>query len=140
MGIASVALAGIDTSTNDNDVILNGYDAVAYFTEGKAVKGSQQYTATHGGAIYRFASKKNRNLFQKTPAKYAPVYGGYCAYGASIGKKFAVNGKAFEVVNGKLYVNKDESVYKTWKKDVPGNIRKANENWPRIRDKHPKDL
>lgn len=140
MVMATAVWAGTTTSTDQNDVILNGYDAVAYFTEGKPVKGSEKYTAAHGGAIYRFASAANRDLFRKSPTKYAPVYGGYCAYGAAVGKKFAVDGKAFEVLNGTLYVNKNKDVYETWSKDKPGNIDKADANWPRIRDKKAEDL
>lgn len=140
MVVATTVWAGITTSTDENDVILNGYDAVAYFTEDKPVKGNAKYTAVHNGAIYRFASEENRDLFRKNPKKYAPVYGGYCAYGAAVGKKFAVDGKAFEVLNGTLYVNKNKDVYETWAKDKPGNIEKADANWPGIRDKKPEDL
>jgi YHS domain-containing protein len=132
--------AGVQVSVDSNDVILNGYDAVAYFTEGKPVKGTQEYTAVYDGAVYRFASKANRNRFQANPAAYAPAYGGFCAYGASLGKKFAVNGKAFEVVNGRLYVNKDEGVYKVWKKDIPGNVLKAEGHWITIEDVAAGDL
>lgn len=124
--------ASPEISVDSNDVILNGYDAVAYFTENEAIKGSSKYTASYNGAIYQFSSKKHRNLFQTAPAKYAPVYGGYCAFGTALGKKFAVNGKAFEIVDGKLYVNKNLSVYKTWKKDIPSNIQKADNNWQTI--------
>ncbi|MEM7000707.1 MAG: YHS domain-containing (seleno)protein [Pseudomonadota bacterium] len=131
--VSGVALAGVETSTDNNDVILAGYDAVAYFTEGKPVLGSTEYTAQHEGAVYRFASAKNRNTFQANPVKYAPAYGGYCALGTSFGKKFEVDGKAFQVVEGRLYVNKNLSVYRTWKKDIPGNIVKAEGQWPTIR-------
>lgn len=126
--------AGVQVSVDSNDVILNGYDAVAYFTEGKPVKGTQEYTAVYDGAVYRFASKSNRNKFQANPSQYAPAYGGFCAYGTALGKKFAVNGKAFEIVDGRLYVNKDEGVYKVWKKDVPGNVLKAEGQWIKIED------
>ena len=131
--VTSFAWAGVETSTDRNGVILNGYDAVAYFTEGSPVKGNSKFSVVHDGATYRFSSAANRDLFKANPAKYTPAYGGYCAYGASLGKKFAVNGRAFEVVDGTLYVNKNESVYSTWSKDKPGNISKANGQWPRIR-------
>ena len=124
------AFAGVDTETDDNGVILAGYDTVAYHTVGEPVKGKPDITAVHNDAIYRFASKKNRNLFVADPEKYAPAYGGFCAYGATFGKKFEVDGKAFEVVDGQLYVNKNRSVYKTWSKDVPGNIAKSEAQWP----------
>ena len=92
---------------------------VAYFTENAAVEGSAKYTAVHNDAIYYFSSKKNRKLFNKNPEKYVPQYGGFCAYGAALGKKLDVDGKAFEVVDGKLYVNKNLDVYETWVEDKP---------------------
>lgn len=138
---ASVAaLAGVETSTDNNDVILAGHDAVAYFTQSKAVKGDARYTAQHDGAVYRFSSAENRNIFQASPEKYTPAYGGYCAYGTSLGKKFAVDGKAFEIVEGRLYVNKNLAVYETWSKDIPNNIVKAEGSWPQIIHVAPSEL
>ena len=102
--------------------------------------GKPEYTATHEGAIYRFASAENRDAFKADPSRYAPAYGGYCALGTSFGKKFEVDGKAFKVFDGKLYVNKNLNVYKTWVKDVPGNIEKADSHWPKIRDVAARDL
>ena len=131
--ILSTALwAGVDTGTDANDVILAGYDTVAYHTEGKAVPGSTKFTAVYNDAIYQFSSANNRDMFKGDPEKYAPAYGGYCAYGATLGKKFQVDGKAFEVVDGQLYVNKNQQVYEIWRKDIPGNLSKANEQWPNI--------
>ena len=134
------AWAGFDTETNQNDVILAGHDAVAYHTVGKAVLGKAQYTASYNNAIYRFSSAANRDLFRANPQKYAPVYGGYCAYGMTFGKKFDIDGKAFEVVDGKLYVNKNLSVYETWREDVPGNIKKADAQWPKVKNTDPAKL
>ena len=95
--LASLSVwGGVETSTDDNDVILAGHDAVAYFTQGKPTIGSTQFTAQYDGAVYRFASSGNRDLFRANPEKYAPAYGGYCALGTSFGKKFDVDGKAFE--------------------------------------------
>lgn len=128
------AVAGVDTETDSNDVILAGHDAVAYFTQGKPVLGKAEFTATHHGAVYRFSSAANRDQFRRNPDKFAPVYGGYCAYGMTFGKKFEVDGKAFEVVNGRLYVNKNLDVYKAWKKDVPLHIQQANDKWPGVKD------
>ena len=138
--ITQIVTAGVDTETDKNDVILAGHDAVAYQTENQAVLGSADYTAVYNGAIYRFASANNRDLFNKNPEKYAPMYGGYCAYGMTFGKKFDVDGKAFKIVNGKLYVNKNLDVYNTWKKDIPGNIKKADAEWPKVKDIAPSKL
>ena len=137
---SGLVIAGVETATDANDVILAGHDAVAYFTEGEPTLGSTEYTAQHEGAVYRFASAKNRDLFRANPEKYAPAYGGYCALGTSFGKKFEVDGKAFEIVEGRLYVNKNLSVYKSWKKDIPGNIVKAEGQWPQIQHVAAKDL
>ena len=137
---SSFTFAGVETATDSNDVILAGHDAVAYFTENKPVMGSADYTAQYEGAVYRFSSAENRDMFRANPAKYAPAYGGYCALGTSFGKKFEVDGKAFEVVEGRLYVNKNLAVYATWKKDIPNNIVKSEGNWPAIRDVAAGDL
>ena len=134
LAISNYVLADVDTGTDNNDVILAGHDAVAYFTENKPVRGSAEYTASYQGAIYRFSSAENRDAFRADPAKYAPAYGGYCALGTSFGKKFPVDGKAFRVVDGQLYVNKDLNVYQTWKKDISGNVVKADRNWPGIKN------
>lgn len=129
---SSIAFAGPDTETDKNGVILAGHDAVAYFTQGKPVMGKSDYTAVHNGAIYRFSSAKNRDKFKQMPEKYAPMYGGFCAYGMTFGKKFEIDGKAFEVVDGKLYVNKNPDVYKAWKEDVPKHLKEANQAWPKV--------
>lgn len=73
-------------------------------------------------------------MFKANPEKYAPQYGGFCAYGMTFGKKFDIDGKAFEVVDGKLYVNKNPSVYEAWKKDIPLHIKEANGSWPNVVD------
>lgn len=135
LSLTSLAsFAGVDTETDENGIILAGHDTVAYHTQGKPVLGQADITAVHQNAIYRFSSEKNRDLFVSNPEKYAPAYGGYCAFGTSFGKKFEIDGKAFEVVNGQLYVNKNLNVYETWKKDISGNIQKADAHWPNIRN------
>lgn len=130
---SGVAFAGVDTETDENGVILAGHDAVAYFTEGKPVVGLADITAVHNDAIYRFSSEENRDMFVNNPEKYAPAYGGFCAYGTTFGKKFEIDGKAFEIVDGVLYVNKNLSVYKAWAKDIPTHIIEANQEWPDIK-------
>ena len=134
LGFSFSAFADVTTATDDNDVILAGHDAVAYFTENKPVKGSSEFTAQYDGAVYRFASAKNRDTFRKDSAKYAPAYGGYCALGTAFGKKFLVDGQAFRIVEGCLYVNKNLEIYETWKKDIPNNIVKAEGQWTKIED------
>lgn len=132
--LSSSLYAGISQDIDKNSITLAGHDPVAYFTENKAVLGSFKYTATHHGAIYRFSSASNRDIFNNNPHKYMPMFGGFCAYGASVGKKFSIDGKAFKIVDEKLYVNKNLEVYDIWVKDIPGNIKRANKQWKVIKD------
>ncbi len=132
ISLSSFVFAGVDTETDANGVILAGHDAVAYFTENKPVLGSSEFTTVHKGAIYRFSSAANRDTFNNNPEKYEPAYGGFCAYGATFGKKFEIDGKAFEIVDGKLYVNKNQEVYKAWKLNIPKHLMEANTEWPEI--------
>jgi YHS domain-containing protein len=119
---------------------LHGYDPVAYFTVGRPTAGSEQFEATYDGVRYRFSSAANRDAFTKEPAKYVPAYGGFCAMGASLGKKFDGDPNLWRIVDGKLYVNVNEDADKRWKEDIPGNISKGNQNWPEIKHRTPKDL
>ncbi len=114
-------------------VALHGYDPVAYFTAHKPETGNEKFSVTRAGATYHFASAANRDLFAANPASYTPQYGGYCAMGVALNKKLDVDPKAWRVVDGKLYLNVSKKVQSEWAKDVPGNIRKAETNWPGIR-------
>lgn len=117
-----------------NGLAIYGYDPVAYFTEGKAVDGSPAYVATHEGATFEFASAANRDRFAADPGRYAPQYGGYCAYGTSAGYKAGIDPRAFTIVNDRLYLNYNLDVRQEWSKDVPGHIAKADGNWPTVRE------
>ncbi len=121
-------------------VALHGYDPVAYFVAGKPAAGNAAYTATHNGATYRFATGSNRDAFERNPDRYAPQFGGYCAMGVALNKKLDVDPDAWSIVDGKLYLNVSKKVQSDWKKDVPGNIAKADKNWPAIRAVAAKDL
>ncbi len=116
----------------ENDVAIHGYDPVAYFVKHKAVEGSAKYTATHEGAIYRFSSEKNRDLFKANADKYAPQYGGYCAMGVALNKKLDVDPDAFYIENDKLYLNLNKTVQKKWFEDIPGNLKTADRVWDGI--------
>lgn len=132
LAFSALTFAGVDTQTDDKGVILAGYDAVAYFTVGEPVLGSAEYTAVHNDAIYRFSNAEHRDLFNQNPEKYAPQYDGFCAFGAIFGKKFEADAKAFEIVDGKLYVNKNQQVHAAWRKDIPKHLNEANTEWPEI--------
>lgn len=111
----------------------HGYDVVGYFSNGAPTLGTAKYSFVHNGGTYRFASKQNLNAFKADPAKYEPAYGGFCAYGVSVGKKFDGDPMFWKIVDGKLYLNLNADIQATWKKDVPGNIVKAENNWTKIR-------
>jgi len=128
------------TNVDANRVALHGHDPVAYFTVGKPTPGDAALAVTHDGAVYHFASAENMKAFQAAPARYAPQYGGFCAMGAALGKKFDIDPTQFKVVDGRLFLNKDPQVSVLWNKDVPGHIGKADAAWPRIADIAPKAL
>ena len=109
---------------------LTGYDPVSYFTGNTPFEGKPEFTAQHNGLTYRFASAENRDAFAADPARYAPQYDGYCAYGVSRGYKVGVDPLAYKVVSGRLYLNYSRSVQRTWSRDIPGYISKADGNWP----------
>jgi YHS domain-containing protein len=114
---------------------IRGYDPVAYFTEGKPVKGSEAFTLNWKDANWFFSSKENLELFKKSPEKYAPQYGGYCAYGCSNGYKASTEPDAWTIVNGKLYLNYNTRVRSEWEKNRDERIQKGDKNWPEIKDK-----
>ena len=137
MALPTAAVAQAVNLSRDG-VALSGYDAVAYQTENAARKGSPEFVATHEGATYQFASAANRDAFLADPGRYAPAYGGYCAYGVAQGHKVSVDPEAFRVVEGTLYLNYSKGIQRRWLKDIPGNIATAERNWPRLRDQ-PRD-
>jgi YHS domain-containing protein len=118
-----------------NSSAVGGYDPVAYFAEGKPVEGKSSITHQWKGATWRFSSEKNRDLFKAEPAKYAPQYGGYCAWAVSQGYTAKGDPNYWKVVDGRLYLNYDASVQKNWEKDIPGHIGNANRNWPKVLEK-----
>lgn len=114
-------------------VAIAGHDPVAYFRESKPVKGSPRITYRYKDATFHFTSAQNRDAFAADPEKYAPQYGGYCAYGTSRGYKAPIDPAAFTVRNGKLYLNYSPDVQTTWRKDIPGYVAKADKAWPAVK-------
>lgn len=113
-------------------VAVGGYDPVAYFAKGAAIKGDKEITAEHDGALWRFSSKENRAAFLAAPEKYAPQYGGYCAWAVSRGYTAKGDPKAWKIVGGRLFLNYNRSVQRNWEKNAQTNIAKADANWPKV--------
>ncbi len=111
---------------------ISGYDPVAYFTEGKPVQGNSAHILKYNGATWKFSSEQNKQIFKSAPQKYTPQYGGYCAYAVSQGSVAATDPDAWTIHNGKLYLNYSTAVRTIWNKDIPGNISKADKNWPKV--------
>ena len=126
----------IETGTFNNKAIY-GYDPVAYFTMSKPVKGSEDYTFSWRGADWFFSSKEHMDLFVSDPEKYAPQYGGYCAYAMSRGRFVGIDEEAFSIVDGKLYLNYSKSVREDWRENQAEFIEKANKHYPEKADLAP---
>lgn len=120
----------------ENNVAIQGYDPVAYFTQKKAVKGKSAFTSTYEGVIYNFSLQANKDAFLKNPISYEPQYGGWCAYamGAN-GEKVEVDPETFKIVDGKLnlYYNAYfNNTLKSWNKDEVNLKKKADANWKKF--------
>lgn len=111
---------------------VGGYDPVSYFTKGKATKGNETITHQYKGATWRFSSAENRDTFKASPEKYAPQYGGYCAWAVSQGYTAKGDPNAWKIHKGKLYLNYNKSVQATWAKNIPDNVKKGDNNWPTV--------
>ncbi len=111
---------------------VGGYDAVAYHKESKPVAGADEFTHDWKGATWRFSSKDNLDAFVKEPEKYAPQYGGYCAFAVGHGSLASGDPKIWKIVDGKLYLNLDKSVQKSWEKDMASLIKRGDANWPKV--------
>jgi YHS domain-containing protein len=121
------------SNVDSQGIILKGCDVVAYFKEGKPVKGSSAIASTYRGATYLFASAANKTEFEKNPAKYVPQYGGFCAYGVASGVLSDPEGPgAFLVYKGKLYICGNQGALKSFKSDIDSNIDKADKNWRQL--------
>jgi YHS domain-containing protein len=128
--VTSAIAGNADPVYQHGGFAIRGYDAVAYYLQSAPVKGSSQFTYQWRGATWLFASAENRDRFQADPERYAPQYGGYCAYAVSKGHTASIDPEAWKIVDGKLYLNYSKGVQKKWGQDVPGNIVKADKNWP----------
>ena len=119
-------------NTSRSDLALRGYDAVAYWSEGKPVQGLTTFEYRWMNAVWRFASAEHRDQFSKEPERYAPQFGGYCAYAVSQGHTADGDPNVWRIVDGRLYLNYSSQVKKLWEQDVPGYIAKGRQNWPAV--------
>jgi YHS domain-containing protein len=126
---ASAAGGDVKVNRTRDGVGIQGYDPVSY-ADGAPAVGQVQITQVFQGTTYRFTSAANRDRFAKDPERYVPQYGGFCAWAVSRGYTAPVDPLAWKIVDGKLYLNYSKRVQQTWEQDVPGNIEKANRNWP----------
>jgi YHS domain-containing protein len=135
LALASAAFAKDLVNVNWSGVAVKGYDPVAYFTDGKAVKGDSQFQSTDKGAIYYFASAEHKAVFDKDLAKYEPQFGGFCAYAVSQNHTAPISPEAFQIVDGRLLLQYDLGIREKFNKDAAGNLEKADANWPGIVEK-----
>ncbi len=113
----------------EGDAAIKGYDPVAYFLVGKAVKGQQFFSTPWHNLTWYFQNKKHLELFKTDPEKYAPQYDGFCAWAMTEKRKAITDPEVWKIVNEKLYLNCSLQAYEKWSKDIPGNIKKADANW-----------
>ena len=144
--ISLLLLTGLTTNAFAVNIHTNsttgvqGYDLVSYHTNSGPIRGNGHHVSVHESVTYLFATKENKQAFDQNPEKYLPAYGGYCAFGVSVGKKFVGDPEVWKVVDGRLYLNLDENVQKEWEKDIPGRIAMADKEWPKIIDASPESL
>ena len=135
----AVALFAVVASVNKDDksVAIKGYDPVAYFTQGRPVKGSAAYSHNWMGATWLFADAADRDLFAADPDRYAPVDGGFCACDVTQGRLVSIDPEAWRIVNGKLHLNYSQGVQKTWLSALQRHLEDANRNWPTLQQRFP---
>lgn len=127
----------VNTLDSPSGAAIKGYDPVAYFVAGKPTPGKPEHAATFNGATWLFSSAENKSLFEQSPEKYVPAYGGYCAYGTSRGYLVKIEPEAWSIRNGRLYLNYDLGVRKQWERNPSTYIEAADKNWPRLVKSNP---
>ena len=130
IGAVAPGLAAAGPINVEDGTALSGYDPVAYFTEGAPRAGDPAITAEWGGASWRFVSTANRDAFLAAPETFAPQFGGYCAWAVAEGSLAPIDPDAWSIVGGKLYLNYSSRIRRKWEGDIPGNIARAEANWP----------
>ncbi|MEI8291282.1 MAG: YHS domain-containing (seleno)protein [Verrucomicrobiota bacterium] len=134
----SAQAADLVNVSGASNIAVSGYDTVAFFTDHKPVNGNPGISATYQGATYIFASKEHKELFEAAPEKYTPQCGGYCAFGVSVGALFPVEISTWQVRDGKLYLNLNQTILKKFNADFDANVAKVQKNWPGLVEKNGK--
>jgi hypothetical protein len=132
LSVAASAATKSAINTSRGDLALRGYDAVAYQSDNKPTIGSAAFEYRWKNAVWRFASADHRDRFAADPERYAPQFGGYCAYAVSQGHTADGDPNVWRIVDGRLYLNYSAPVRVLWEKDVPGNIALGRQNWPGV--------
>ena len=130
----------IFNNVNADGVILDGYDPVAFFTEGKPIKGDSKFQLTYDKANYHFASQEHLDAFRRDPEKYKPQFGGWCAYAVSLGRVAPIDVNTFSIVNGRLVIQHNQRAVNGWNKDILGNLALADKYWPKVADNGGKQI
>ncbi|TDK68361.1 YHS domain-containing (seleno)protein [Sapientia aquatica] len=135
-----IAAPSFADTTTDNVVGAGGYDLTSYFSQEKPQRGNGHHTVELKGVTYLFATEENKKAFEANPEKFLPQYGGYCAYGVSVSKKFVADPEQFDIVDGKLYLNLDAKIRSIWLQSVPTRIADGDKNWTVIANRKPSEL
>ncbi len=131
--LPGLASAGEINTGYFGNVAIKGYDPAAYFTEQRAIKGTEDIAHEWLGAVWNFSNEKHKKLFSENPVNYAPQYGGYCSDGIAYGEITTnIDPEAWRIIEGKLYLNYDPGSAIELE-DVEGQLEKSVENWPKIR-------
>lgn len=129
------AFAQKDLIYQNKSGAIEGYDPVSYFDDAKAIKGSADFTFEWSGTKWSFLSAENLETFKENPEKYAPQFGGYCAYAVSQGYTYKSDPEAWKIVEGKLYLNYNQKIQEKWLKDQSNLIKLGEANWPKVIEK-----
>jgi YHS domain-containing protein len=135
-GTAAATRQELVNTAGITGIALDGYDPVAFFTDGRPTHGDFNITATYQGATYFFASKKHKRMFESDPQAYAPQYGGYCAFGVAAGALFPVDIDTWQIRNGKLYLNLNPGILEQFNKKFDSQVARADKNWPDLFSKN----
>ncbi len=134
-GVGTLNKTTVAVNKDAKGLALQGYDAVAYFKENLPREGKPEYIADYNGAKWQFTSAENRDIFQKEPAKYAPQYGGYCAWAVGHGYTAQGDPNAWKIVDEKLYLNYNQDIQEKWQQEIPKYITDGDKNWNVLADK-----